>query len=312
MLTAMLPRALWAGAAALTSLTFSAVAVAQYGQPPPPGYGQPPPPGYGQPPPPGYGQPPPPGYGQPPPPGYGQPPPPGYGGYQRPPPPPPPRQGGGGGYEIPDISIRADPLNAIIEGRLRLETEVELLDWLTVEVMPTFVIWQNAPSFNLRGREDNVHQEGGLAGALAGGRIGLGFWVQGEVMEGYVLRLIYAGERYRYVAEYDTADPLGEFEDAATQSTRRFYFFFGSQRRWGFFTLGGGIGLGIEMNRTPRCFDGVNATASRSKSVCESVPGIDGDEFFLSLDPNRNEILDLNGALHPVYLEARLSLGVVF
>ncbi len=188
---------------------------------------------------------------------------------------------------------------------------------MTVEFMPTFVVWQTAPTFNLRGRKDNVHQEGDLAGALAGGRIGLGFWVQGKVMEGYVLRLVYSGERYRYVAEYQNPDAFGELEDAATQINRRMYFFFGSHRRWGFFTLGGGIGIGIEMNKQPRCFGPtVDPTsppqATTSKEFCKSQPDIDGDEFFISLDENRSEILDVNGSLHPVYLEARFSLGVVF
>jgi hypothetical protein len=284
---------LLAAAGFCSVLAFATLARAQYGQqPPPPGYGQPPPNqgGYGQPPPPGYGQPPPPGYGQPPPPGYGQPPPPGYyGGYQEPPPPPRKEEG----VEIPNFAVRIDPLNWIIYGRLGFEFEVQIWDFLTFETVPMFVVNTEPPAFNLRGREDTISQHSNGIGALAGATVGLGFWLEGDDLEGSVLKVFLTNYSFKY--EASTA-ATGVF-DSVDHVERRLYGFFGSYNVWGFFTLGGGIALGVELNKESRC-----APAS-------GVP-CDDDELQIKLEPTGGAA-DLNGPLHPVDLTARLSLGFV-
>lgn len=302
-------------AAAATVVAAAASAAAQqpgYGQPPPPGYGQPPPPGYGQPPPPGYGQPgygqPQPGYGQPQP-GYGQPPPgqyqqqPGYGrpqgGYYGPPPPPPKKKSKS---RIPDWSVRVDPLNWLLEGRLGFELEMEIPGVpISGEVVPVFVVNNEPPTLNLGGVPDNVSQHSNGLGALSGASIGLGFWLSGKVLEGYVLRAIFTNYGYEYRAE----DGLGRF-DEATRTERQFIGMLGSHSRWGPITLATGIGLGVELNEQQRC---IQQDASVTNSGC------DGELQMLATRPDANgnfEIIDLNEAFHPVVLTGRISLGVVF
>jgi hypothetical protein len=266
--------------AAFTTLVLPALANAQYGQPPPPGYGQPPPGGYGQPPPGG-------GYGQPPP-GYGQPPPPGYG--YGPPPPPPPRDDSE--FEFPGFAVRVDPLNWIIGGRLAFEIEVGIWEIITFETVPMFVVNSEPPAFNLRGREDTISQHSDGLGALAGATLGVGFWLEGEPFEGYVLKAFLTN----YGFEYRATDDIGEF-DKVSHVERRFYGFFGSYNRWGFFTLGGGIGLGVELNEETRC-------APNTGAQC------DEDELQIKLE-RTNSAVDLNTPLHPVDLMFRLSLGIV-
>ena len=209
--------------AGLCSVLSSTSLARAQGQPPPPGYGQPPPagqpppPGYGQPPPPGYGQPPPPGYGQPPPPGYGQPPPPGY--YQAPPPPPP--QKADEGFGIPAFAIRIDPLNWIIYGRLGFELEVQIWDFLTFETVPMFVVNTEPPAFNLRGREDTISQHSNGVGALAGATLGLGFWLEGDDLEGTVLKAFFTN----YSFTYEAADATGVFDTVRPRRAALLRFF---------------------------------------------------------------------------------------
>jgi hypothetical protein len=293
-----------AGTALVVTLC-SIGAGAQYGQPPPPGYGQPPPPGYQQqPPPPGYQQQPPPG--QPPPgqQGYGQQP--GYGGYNdpygyNPPPPPPPPRKEDDGFEMPDFSIRIDPLNWLIAGRLGFELEVEVWEFLSFEMVPVFVVNEEPPAFNLRGRDDTVSQHSNGLGALAGSSFGVGFWLQGKPFEGNVLRIVVTNYGY----EYKGSDAAGPF-DSVKHTERHFYGMFGSHHKWGFFTLAFAFGLGVELNKQERCFDTAGA---------EKRSGCDGELHVLVDRPTpgtgRN-VVDLNSPFHPVQLTGRISLGFVF
>ncbi len=270
--------ALFASAAALGLLSLSANAHAQYGQPPPPGYGQPPPPGYGQPPPPGYGQPPPPGYGQPQP------------GYYPGPPPPPPRRDDDE-FEIPGFAVRVDPLNWLIGGRLGFELEVQLWEFITFETIPMFITESEPVAFNLSGREDTVSQHSEGLGALSGATLGVGFWLEGEPFEGYVLR----AELSNYAISYQSDDDQGPIDPGFTHVERHFIGRFGSYSRWGFFTLGGELGLGVELNKETRCPAGIQ---------CED------NEMVLLIDRNNNAA-DINGPLHPVILTFSLSLGFI-
>lgn len=209
---------------------------------------------------------------------------------------------------MPDMSFRVDPFNALLEGRLRIEGEIELLDWLTLEAMPTFIIWREPPSFNLSGRHDRLSQRGAFGDAFAGGRLGLGFWLGGKPFRGYVLRLVYVGERYKYISDFGDVDPAlsfnGDTKDMVTDKDQRLFLFFGSHAKWGFFTIAGGIGLGFDLNNKERCF-----AEDGSGDVLTS--GCDG-ELQLAVDPNLAQVFNIYPSIHPVYLEARFSLGVVF
>jgi hypothetical protein len=269
---------------------------AQYGQPPPPGYGQPPPPGYQQRPPPGYQQQPPPGYQQQPPPGYGQQQ--GYGNNYGPPPPPPKKPDEG--FEIPDFSVRVDPFNWLLQGRLGFELEVAVWEFISFEMVPVFVVNDSPPAMNLRSFPDVTQHSNGI-GSMSGSSFGAGFWLEGKPFEGHVLRLILTNYGY----EYRTDDDAGRI-DTVQHTERQLYGFFGSHARWGPFTIAGGIGLGVELNKQERCF---NSSGEAITSGCDG-------EQLISLTRTYSgsgaTYADLNGFLHPVYLMGRFSLGFVF
>jgi hypothetical protein len=280
--------------AALGLVLTTSVATAQQ-QPPPGQYQQQPPPGqYQQQPPPGqYQQQPPPGqYQQQP--GYGQ--------------PPPPRRSGGGGWTRPDISIRLDPFNWLLEGRLGLELEVEVWEFLSVEVVPVFVANTQPPSFNLRGRDDVLSQHSNGLGPLAGASIGAGFWLMGTPFEGYFLRAIFTNYGYTY----ESSDDAGRI-DQVSHTERHLVFMFGSQSNFGPFSISFGLGLGYELNQQERCFpEGVSTVDDALTSDCD-------DELDIALERPENlspgerlPVGHLNGPLHPIYLGGRISLGFTF
>ena len=197
-----------------------------------------------------------------------------------------------------------DPLNWLIEGRLGLELEVALWEIITLELVPVFVANETPPSFNFSGRDDPISQHSNGLGAMSGASLGVGFWLQGQPFRGYVLRAILTNYGYTYEA----SDRVGVF-DRTTVTERRFVGFFGSYSRFGFFTIGGGIGIGYELNQSQRCFVNSVGGLTDAHSGCP-----DSGEHQIRLDRDENDfaVADVNGALHPIYLEARLSLGVAF
>jgi hypothetical protein len=196
---------------------------------------------------------------------------------------------------MPAFSVRADPLNWLIEGRLGLELEAELWKFVSVELVPVFVVNSEPPLFNWSGREDTLTQHSNGLGALSGTSIGLGFWLNGKPFEGAVLRAIFTNYGFTYRAE----DDAGTI-DEVSHTERQVYGFFGTMNRWGAFTLATGIGLGVELNKESRC------PAPYSDEQC------DDDELLIKVDRRSPEptVHDLNGWLHPVQLMGRLSLGV--
>jgi hypothetical protein len=209
----------------------------------------------------------------------------------------------GGDFEVPAFSIRMDPFNWLIEGRLGFELEVAVWKFISVELVPVFVANDEPPSFNFSGREDPISQHSNGLGPIAGTSIGAGFWLSGEPLEGYVLRAIFTNYGFTYRAS-DRAGVFDEFDF----TERRLMGFFGSHSRWGAFTLSGGIGLAYELNQQARCF--ASGTTPIAGSDC-----VDEDEMHILLDPDPIQggwlVDDMNGGLHPLYLEARFSLGVV-
>jgi hypothetical protein len=94
--------------------------------------------------------------------------------------------------------------------------------------------------------------------------------------------------------------------DTVQHTERRFYGMFGSHSRWGPFTIAGGIGLGVELNKQERCFpDGATGVASATDQGCDGA-------LEIALERNLTTRGDLNGGLHPIYIEGRFSLGFVF
>jgi hypothetical protein len=125
-------------------------------------------------------------------------------------------------------------------------------------------------------------------GAMSGVSIGAGFWLGGEPFRGYVLRAIYTYYSYSFDTTFSTGTVHVDFTE------RRFFGMLGSYSRFGAFTIGGGIGLGVELNKKDRCIVGPD----------------DCGELQISLGDNR--VIDLHDFFYPVVLEGRISLGVSF
>jgi len=199
---------------------------------------------------------------------------------------------------MPPWSVRMDPFNWLLEGRLGLEMEVGLLKFMSLELVPVFVVNDQPPSLNFSGIEDTLHQDSNGLGALAGTSVSLGFWLEGKALQGYVLRAILTNYSYTYSTE-DDIGPLDEVDHVE----RHFYGYFGSHSRWGAFTLAGGIGLGVELNKESRCFPS-NATSANDATDS----GCDEQQIVVQRSPV--SIANLNSPTHPIQLMFRFSLGI--
>lgn len=220
--------------------------------------------------------------------------------YEPPPPPPAPPEDGKG---FPSFSVRVDPFNLLLEGKLGFELEVEVLKWMTVELVPVFVVNNAPPTFGyVSGFDEELTQESDGIGALAGSSIDVGFWLQGKAFEGYVLRAMFTNYAYEYKSYQG-----GVRIDRTSHVERKFLGFFGSHSRWGAFTIAGGLGLGVDLNSEKRCFDEEaepTATCSKNQHLIKlNQP--------TASNPNFNTF-DLNSGLGSVELLVRFSLGVVF
>lgn len=219
---------------------------------------------------------------------------------------PEPGEGGGGrrGFEVPPFSIRIDPFNWLIEGRLGLELEVGVWEFISVELVPVFVVNTEPPSFDYSGREDPISQHSNGLGPISGTSIGAGFWLAGRPFRGYVARLVFTNYGYQYRA----ANSVRTF-DTVTFTERRLMAYFGSHSQFGIFSIGGGIGLAYELNQVERCFAGGSGALVASNDCPD-------DEQQILVEPGRTNgrvvVDDLNGGLHPFYIEARFSVGLAF
>ena len=236
----------------------------------------------------------------------------GYEDASYPPPEPEDDSSGGDDFEMPPFSIRLDPFNWLIEGRLGLELEVGVLDFMTIELVPILLANEEPPTFNFSGREDPLSQESNGIGPIAGASLGVGFWLGGQPLNGYVLRVALTNVGITY----KSSDANGVF-DKVSHTERRLVFMFGSHTRFSFFTIAGGIGLGYELNQASRCF--VNSGSSGNPGSRPTTSGCaDDGELQIALDDpgvrsiTELQVADLNGWLHPVYLEGRFSIGVSF
>ena len=210
--------------------------------------------------------------------------------------PPPPPQAPDEGFKVPDISVRIDPFNLLLEGRLGLELETQLYKFLSLELVPVFVTTKQPPTLNYASYNSTINQSSNGIGAISGAAIDAGFWFGRRPLEGNVLRVGLSDYSYKY----ESKDSIGTI-DAVTHTDREFFVMFGQHSRWGAFTIAGGIGLGYELNKQNRCFDTFG-------SVTSSCPK---DQDLLQIDRAGN-VFDLNSFLYPFDLLARFSLGVVF
>jgi hypothetical protein len=205
-----------------------------------------------------------------------------------------------------EFSVRVDVLNWLLLGRLRVELEATVWKFISVQLVPVFVTTQSPIALNYAGLDDPLTQHSNGLGPISGVSIGAAVWLSGEPFQGYALRFEF--ENYGY--EYRSADAQGVF-DHVTFTERRLIAFFGSHSRFGAFTFAGGFGLGYELNQVQRCdltivtTDGVDTIVAGSTSHCQG-------HQYIALDRQLHNRADVNGPLHPVYFQARFTLGVVF
>jgi hypothetical protein len=202
-----------------------------------------------------------------------------------------------------EFSVRFDPLNWLLLGRLNIELEVSLFKYLSVQLTPVFVTSTSPIAVNYAGLDDPLTQHSNGLGPISGVSLGVGAWFWGQPFKGYVLRL----EFTNYAYSYRTADAAGPL-DRVDFTERRLILFVGSHSRFGPFTFAGGFGLGYELHQVSRC--GLNLD-----SDSETVRGRSSDchgKQEIALDRELRDRADLNGPLHPVYFQARFTLGVVF
>lgn len=227
------------------------------------------------------------------------------GGYE--PPPPPRRRDPDTDGSFPDFSIRADPLHWLIAGRLPIEMEVQplkALRFLTVQLVPIFVTWSSPPALNLQGREDNLTQHSNGLGPISGASIGLGFWLSGQPLKGYVLRASYSNYSYEYKTRDGEGDPL----DRVTYVERRVLGEIGSYSRYGAFIIGGTLQIGAELNDKSRCVSVTNSGQIRP----DAAPNCEDLQIVIDDTREGGEVVNLRSSLHPVVLDFTFTLGVAF
>ena len=135
-------------------------------------------------------------------------------------------------------------------------------------MVPVFVTSELPP--NMRWSTDGiVSQESNGVSALSGTSVGAGFWLSGKALRGTVVRAILTNYSYTYKA----SDENGVF-DSVSHVDRHFYGYLGGHSTWGLFTLAGGFGIGVELNKEQRC----QANGRVATSGCRN------DEFDIALD----------------------------
>jgi hypothetical protein len=205
-----------------------------------------------------------------------------------------------------EFSVRIDPLNWLLLGRLGIELEMTAWKFITVELIPVFVTSSEPLLLNYSRFDNTLTQESRGIGPISGASLGAGVWLMGEPFSGYVIRLNFTNYAYTYKA----SDGGGTF-DRIEVTERRLAAFFGSHSRFGPFTIAGGFGLGLELNQNERC-GLMRASASGDAFRINGRTSDCEGKQLIALNRNLTETADLNGPLHPVYFEARFSFGVVF
>ena len=205
-----------------------------------------------------------------------------------------------------EFSVRIDPLNWLLLGRLGIELEMGLWKFISIELIPIFVTSTEPLLLNYSRFDNTLTAESRGIGPISGASLGAGVWLMGEPFSGYVIRLNFTN----YAYTYNAADGGGTF-DRVEVTERRIALFFGSHSRFGPFTIAGGFGLGLELNQNERCALERTSTGDDAIRITGRTSNCEGRQL-IALNRNLSETADLNGPLHPVYFEARFSFGVVF
>ena len=207
--------------------------------------------------------------------------------------------------ELPTMSVRVDPFNWLLAGRLGFELESQVWKFISVELVPIFIVNDQPPYLNLNliGVPNTLRQKSAGIGALAGTSVGVGFWLNGTPMEGYVLR----AEITNYSINKDTAI------DHVNYVEREFQVMIGQHSKWGPFTIAGTFGIGSMLNKHERCFaeNAIDAGSPQTSGCPNSKQMLLGVTPSGGL-PGNMGVINLNGWAYPIDLVLRISLGVVF
>src|SRR5690606_10125758 len=161
---------------------------------------------------------------------------------------------------IPPSSVRLDMWSLILQGRLALELETAPLDWLSIEMVPIFVLAaQPIGSRLLFDKYDQIYQGAAGVGPLAGASLGVAFWLDGKPLRGTAVR---TGLTF-YGFEYEARDTDGETRlDRVVDNQRRLTLLLADSRRWGHFTLSTAFGVEYELTDQRRCFEEMSNSAT--------------------------------------------------
>lgn len=193
------------------------------------------------------------------------------------------------------MSVRIDPFNFLLEGRLGLELETQLYKFLSLELVPVFVTTKSPPTLNYNTYEKStLRQASNGLGAISGAAVDAGIWFGGKPFNGYVLRTGFTNYAYTYSTTYEGGS------DRVSHTDRQFFAMIGTHNRWGAFTIAGGFGLAYELNKQNRCLNTLG-----SETTCAK------DSLQIRLT-SRGDVGELHSFLYPFDLVARFSLGVVF
>jgi hypothetical protein len=208
---------------------------------------------------------------------------------------------------VPPFSVRLDPFNAILLGRMGFELEFGLPflpRWMTIETVPMFVVSETPPLLDYSSYDVDLSQHSGGLGPLAGATLGVNFWVTGKPLKDYFVGTGITN----YTIEYESKDSAGERFDLVSHTERQLYFLFGSLSRFGPFTIGGGIGFGYDINKESRCFpDNANSPSDAvSGGDCKGIQLAIPDPQF----PTRFIPFEVTSFIYPWDILARFSLGV--
>ena len=158
---------------------------------------------------------------------------------------------------MPEISVRIDPFNWLLEGRLGLELESQVYKFVSLEVVPEFVTSHSPPFLNYDTYSSVLSQSSNGAGAISGVAIDAAFWFDGKPFRGTALRTGFTNYAYTY-----NSSDSGIAIDSVSHTEREFFAMLAESSRWGAFTLAYGFGLGYELNQQNRCFTDLGAETS--------------------------------------------------
>ena len=226
-------------------------------------------------------------------------------GFRPPPRPRPEREPSGrSALVLPAFSLRADPLEILVEGQLGLQFEVRIAQGLSLEFVPIFLLSSTPLAWDLLAfnfRNDRVSQHSNGIGPLAGAAIGVGIWFGGRPFHGPVLRL----QLTNYGIEYQSK--LGDTViDSAVFTERRLGLSFGRAYRLGPIIFELSAGLRYELNGAERC-----DLMRQGGGFRASDSDCDGTFLIATQSGGGGGAVELFRGMGPFALTGRLAIGFV-